>query len=293
MLSEALQQAAEVAGEFSPRTLPEPVPLQSNVPHAEPTYLRPVDAASSPSVTVDDGSEPLTFEEAFAAEQALDTDLEPGPEQPSLDDTAETPVTPEQRIAELEAQIIERDKQQIISRTESAIAGKWQEGHTHYAQKIQNVRVYGAQQGFADADIERAVGRVLAEQAQWVNRYHYWREGELNTAWDIADGVDAISTVISDFKLTDSDRSYLTKFTDPQSMELAAEMLSLERAKLATRDQGIRQAARRKVARTMTQDQFTPQSSGGPASRPVRVQGSDAELDFMIANRPSRRRRSA
>jgi hypothetical protein len=104
--------------------------------------------------------------------------------------------------------------------------------------------------------------------------------------------VDAISTLIKETGLTTADRPKLAQFaTNPEQMRAVAQLLKAERDTVTARDARIKTKATENVAQRMTREAITP---AGPTTGPRKVQkvtGSDAELDFMVKNRPANLRR--
>jgi hypothetical protein len=286
-LTEALQAQAIAEAAVPSGPLPEPTPLQSNVPNAAAPDLRVVDAAVGDGVTVDDGEEPVSFEDAYLAE-TLGTELAPDDEQGEAQEAADpdTGLTPEQaRIAELEAQIAQVEAQRIIDAANSQWVSKWNEGKTYFQNLEDQVRDIGQREGKTEGEIERAVNRVLLDEQDWDRRFFLSREVGLLEAERSARGVDAISTLIKE----------LAQFaTNPEQMQIVAQLLKAERDAVAARDGKIRQRATRNVAEAQSRQQITPAGPTGAPRKVQRVTGSDAELDFMVKNRPTvLRQRSA
>jgi hypothetical protein len=296
-LTEALQAQAIAEAAVPSGPLPEPTPLQSNVPNAAAPDLRVVDAAVGDGVTVDDGEEPVSFEDAYLAE-TLGTELAPDDEQGEAQEAADpdTGLTPEQaRIAELEAQIAQVEAQRIIDAANSQWVSKWNEGKTYFQNLEDQVRDIGQREGKTEGEIERAVNRVLLDEQDWDRRFFLSREVGLLEAERSARGVDAISTLIKETGLTNADRPKLAQFaTNPEQMQIVAQLLKAERDAVAARDGKIRQRATRNVAEAQSRQQITPAGPTGAPRKVQRVTGSDAELDFMVKNRPTvLRQRSA
>lgn len=291
-LVEALQATAIAEGEVETGPLVEPTPLQSNVKSRPSQDLPHPDAALGDGVTVDDGEEPLSFEEAYLAE-TLGTEPEPEESTSDAAPVTEAQLTAEQqRIAELEAQIAQVEQQRIIDAANAQWAAKWNEGKTYFGTLEESVRDIGNREGKTEAEIERAVNRVLLDEQDWDRRFFLAREVGILEAERSARGVDAISTLIKETGLTTADRPKLAQFaTNPEQMRAVAELLKAERDAIAARDQQIKKKATQNVAQRMTRDAITP---AGPTTGPRKVQkvtGSDAELEFMVKNRPTNLRR--
>jgi hypothetical protein len=175
-LTEALQASAIAEAEVPSGPLVEPTPLQSNVPSKPSLDLPRPDAAPGDGVTVDDGEEPLSFEDAYLAE-TLGTEPEPDESSGVAEPVTEAQLTAEQqRIAELEAQIAEVEQQRIVDAANATWVAKWNEGKTYFGTLEEQVRDIGNREGKTEAEIERAVNRVLLDEQDWDRRFFLARE---------------------------------------------------------------------------------------------------------------------
>jgi hypothetical protein len=292
-LTEALAQAAVAAGEVP---MQQPTPLQSKGAEAPP--LRLVDtAAPTEGVTVE-GDEPVSFEEAFIAEK-LGTEVEPDEGELAAEADVERPLTKEEELAQREAELDRRETemalQQQVAENNAWWEDKLQEGLDWKAQQLADIEAYGAQTGKSDYEIERAKA-VFRDQAYepWLNNYWSAREQGIVEPYLNAQGTDAISTLIKEHGLTAADRPTLLKhISNPEMMKVVAEVMGTERARVAERDTKVVRQAARNVAARNTAQQIAPQGPGSGTRPPTTVRGSDAELDFMVRNRPTLHRQTA
>jgi hypothetical protein len=289
-LNAALAQAAVAAGEVP---MAEPTPMESVGVKPE---LRLIDSpASTEGVTADSGEEYVSFEDAFLAERALDTGVEPDQEGVTTADPAQ-PLTREQILDQREAELNRREEetalQQTIAQNNQYWTNKYQEGLQWKAQQLAEIEAYGQQTGRSDFEVELAKTRFREETYEpWLNEYYLAREQGIVEPYKAAQGSDAISLIIRDNGLDASDRPALLKhIANPEMMRAVAETMGIERAKVAQRDQVVTRKAAKNVARAMTQEQITAQNPSGGRRPATQVTGSDAELDFMVKNRPTLRR---
>lgn len=289
-LTEALKAAASAEATVPTGPLPEPTPLQSNVSNKEVPDLRVVDVAVGDGVTVDDGEDPLSFEEAYLQETlGTEPDADEDTVTVETDADPESLLTPEQqRIAELEAQIAEVEAQRIVDAANGAWAAKWNEGKGFFENMENQVRAIGEREGRTEAEIERAVNRVLLDEQDWDRRFFLAREVGILEAERSARGVDVVSTLIKETGLRQSDRPNLVAFAqNPDQMRAVAQLIKAERDAVANRDNKIKQKATRNVAEQMSRNQITPAVPSSGGRKVQKVSGSDAELDFMVKNRPT------
>lgn len=286
MLIEALQQSA---AREAP-AVAEPQPLVPDGQRAVGPELTAFSPATGDGVTVDRDEAPLSFEDAYLAE-TLGVEPEPGDDEEPTDAAVAAPAESDP-LAVAEARIAELEAERVMREAESHWSNKWAEGQVWAESLMAEIEAWGEANNRSDAEIERAKNRAMvADIIPWINDYHQAKAAGIAVAQDAAAGKDQVSQLIRQHGLSDADRPALLKYiANPDLMATTAELLAAERSRVAARHQSVVSQATRNVAKRLSQEAVVPQGPGSSQRPAPRVQGSDAELDFMIRNRPTLRR---